>query len=145
MVEYVVVNLMDWWDKAMPLFRQSWAESGFDFALNPDRAAYGRMGDSGLLFTVLAIEDGEPLGYCTAVVATHLHNPDVVCASNDSMFVLPQRRGVVSARLMAAVEAEAKARGAVRFVWRVRYGAALVAALERRGYEPLDAALCKEI
>ena len=146
MVEYVVVNLMDWWDKAMPLFRQHWAESGFGFEFNPDRVAYGRLCGSGLLFTVLALEDGELLGYCTFVIAPHLHNRSVVCASHDALYVLPERRGgVVSARLMSVAEAEAKARGAMRFVWRPRHGTALSGALERRGYEPLDAAFCKEL
>lgn len=146
MVEYVTVNLMDWWDRAMPLFRAHWAEAGFGFDFDPNRDAYGRLCDSGLLFTVLALEGGEMLGYCTAVVSPHLHNPTIVCASHDALYVLPERRGgVVSARLMAAAEAEAKARGAVRFVWRARHGTGLAGALSRRGYEPLDAAFSKEL
>ena len=83
---------------------------------------------------------------CTVVVVPHPHNPAVVVASNDALFVAPAwRSGLVAGRLIRTAEREAKARGAHRFTWHCRAGTGLASMLARRGYTPVDQVVMKEI
>ena len=95
------------------------------------------------------IPSGEPLGlagYCAVTVVPHPHNPAVLVAGNDALFVAPAyRNGLTAVRLMQESEAEAKRRGASRFTWHCRAGTPLIATLERRGYKLADQLVMKEI
>ena len=145
-MEYRIVNPADWIERAMPLLRQNWAETGFDFEFAPDVSAYQRLFDAGVVFGVGALDGQDVAGYCTVTVVRHPHNPAVVVASNDALFVKPEwRGGAVALRLIQAAESEAVRRGAMRFTWHTRAGTSLAAVLERRGYKPADVVVMKEL
>lgn len=122
------------------LLQSNWSETGFDFAFKPDVDSYRALFDAGACFGVLATDGDRPIGYCTVVVTTHMHNTDVLVASSDAIFVAPKARGgTVSGRLLLEAEAEAGRRGAVRFAWHCRAGTAFADALiSRRIYTPMD-------
>lgn len=129
-----------------PLLELNWAETGFDFPFDPDVEMYGRLFSLGLLFAVSARVDGEIVGYCTVCVTPHAHNPAVLVASNDALFVHPDHRsGTVGARLIRFAEDCALERGASRFLWHCRAGTPLAATLERHGYTPADIVVMKEL
>ncbi len=128
------------------LLAANWAETGFDFPFAPDVAAYQRLFDAGIVFAVAAFDNDQIIGYCTVCVIPHPHNPDIVVASNDALFVDPVHRGgTVAPRLIRAAEDEARRRGASRFTWHCRAGTPLADVLTRHGYSPVDIVVMKGI
>ena len=132
--------------KITALMRENWNETGFGFDFNPAIEMYQAAVDAGLIFALEATGDnGEIVGYCTMMVTPHWHNPAVIIASNDALFVAKEHRGFISARLIIEAEKEAKKRGASRVLWHTRAGTGLAEMLRRRGYEDADVVVMKEI
>jgi GNAT superfamily N-acetyltransferase len=128
------------------LLAENWAETGFDFELQPDVETVQRLQAAGLLFVLAAFDGHEMVGYSSAMVAPHTYNPALIFCNSDALFVRRawRPRGV-GARLIIETERVAAARGAVRMLWHTRAGTPLAAALERRGYQPADVIVMKEI
>jgi len=127
------------------LMIDNWSETGFDFEFRPSVDMYRHAVESGAMFVLVAAVGSEIVGYCSMFVHPHMHNPSVVMAANDALFVKKEYRGIISGRLIRAAEAESKKRGATRVLWHTRSGTALAAMLERRGYTPADVVVMKEI
>jgi len=146
MARVQVVNPAEWIDKIRPLTQANWAETGFDFPFAPDVEAYGRLWDAGYVFAVGAFVGDEVVGYAVITVVPHPHNPAVVVAANDALFVAPTyRNGITSGRLILAAEAEAKRRGARKIVWHTRAGTPLATMLQTHGYAPIDVCVGKDL
>ena len=136
----------EWMPKISALMRENWDETGFGFEFNPAIEMYQSAVDAGLIFALGAVTDsGEMVGYCTMMVTPHWHNPAVIIASNDALFVTKEHRGITSARLIAEAEKEAKRRGASRVLWHTRAGTGLAEMLRRRGYEDAEVVVMKGI
>ena len=145
-VELRIVNPAEWIPRVCDLLAENWAETGYDFPFDPDVDNYQRLYERGIVFAVGAFDGESVAGYCAVTVVPHPHNPAVLVAGNDALFVAPAyRNGLTAVRLMQASEAEAKRRGASRFTWHCRAGTPLIATLERRGYKLADQLVMKEI
>ncbi len=145
-MEYRIVNPAEWIERARPLLAAHWREVDPGFELAPCAALYQRMHEAGLIFAVAVLDGAELAGYASITVAPSPHNPAVVLGMSDALFVPPSRRcGVVPGRLIAAAEAEAKRRGASRFIWACRTGTPLAEMLGRHGYSPLEQHVMKEL
>ena len=141
-----IVNPAEWIPKIRDLLNANWAETGFNFPFNPSVEIYGQLYDMGILFAVCAQRDDKVIGYCTMVVNPHAHNPAVVVAASDALFVDPAyRKGTATLRIMSAAEEEAKRRGAKIVSWHCRAGTTFADVLTKRGYEPGDIVVLKEI
>lgn len=138
MVRIELANPAEHMSAIKELMADNWAETGFDFEFNPSVEMYQRAVDLGLMFALAAFDGDRIVGYCTMMVAPHMHNPAVIAASNDALFVAKPYRGMTSARLIWAAEDEAKRRGATRVMWHTRAGTGLAEMLKRRGYSPAD-------
>jgi len=145
MVRYVLANPAEWMHRIRAIMERNWSETGFQFAFNPSADMYQQAVDAGVMFGIVALDGEEPIGYCTMVVSPTMHNPELVMAASDALFVVPERRGIVPMRLMQAVEREAKARGACMVCWHARAGTGLAGMLARRGYVETDIVMAKEI
>jgi len=144
MVRISIVQPVDYMHKVVELMRDNWHETGFDFEFDPSAEQYQRVVDFNAMFAIAAFDDEQIVGYCTMVITPHLHNPAVIVASNDALFVAkPYRNGMTSGRLIRAAEEEAKRRGANKVLWHTRAGTGLAAMLERRGYQPADIVVMK--
>lgn len=142
-----ICNPADEIERLRPLLLQNWAETGQGFAFAPDVEAYDLAFGLGLVFgVVLEDEAGAPIGYCSVTVAPHSHNPAVVFAANDALYVAPSyRHTAAAARLIAAAEAEASTRGAHCFTWHCVPGTPLAKTLMRHGYAPCDVVVKKDL
>jgi GNAT superfamily N-acetyltransferase len=141
-----IVNPAEWIPHIRDLLSQNWAETGLDFDFDPDIDVYARMAELGMLFAVAAFDGPDIVGYCTVTVMAHPHNKRVIFGSNDALFVHPNyRAGLVPGRVILTAQAEAKRRGAIKFMWHCRAGTPLAAMFERHGYEPVDMVVMKEI
>ena len=144
MTTTAILNPAEWIPRVGELLAANWAETGFDFPFSPDVAMYQRLFEVGIVFAVGAFKADELVGYCTVCVIPHMHNPTIVVASNDALFVTPaHRNGSAAGRLILAAEAEAKRRGASRFTWHCRADTPLAAMLTKHGYEPVDNVVMK--
>lgn len=141
-----IVNPAEWIPQITDLLDANWHETGFDFDFDPDVQSYQRLHDLGVAFAVACFDGEEVVGYCTVCVVPHPHNKAVLFASNDALFVLPgYRKGTAPGRIIAASEAEAKARGAQFFAWHCRANTPLAEMLQRHGYEPIDVTVGKRL
>jgi GNAT superfamily N-acetyltransferase len=146
MVRIEVSNPADHIPSIAELARENWLETGFDFEINPSVEIYQAAVDAGILFALGVFDGDEVVGYCSMMIAPHAHNPAIIMASSDTLFVRKDyRRGTIPARLIKAAEDEAKRRGASRVNWHTRAGTSLAAMLERRGYKPADVIVTKEL
>jgi GNAT superfamily N-acetyltransferase len=144
MVRISIVQPIEYMHKIVSLMRDNWDETGFDFEFNPSAEAYQKVVDCNAMFVIAALDGDDVIGYCTMIISPHLHNPDVIVASNDALFVAkPYRNGMTSGRLIKAAEDEAKRRGASKVLWHTRAGTSFAAMLERRGYQPSDIVVMK--
>lgn len=144
MTTTAIVNPAEWIPRIRELLAANWVETGFDFPFAPDIAMYQRMFEAGVVFAVAAFKGTEVVGYCTVCVVPHVHNPSIIVASNDALFVAPShRKGTAAARLMRAAETEAARRGATRFTWHCRAGTPLAEMLAQHGYTPVDTVVMK--
>lgn len=132
--------------KVQDLLADNWFETGFDFELKIDTAMLQRLQDANLYFVMGAFIDAELVGYSSAMIAPHTYNPAVICCSSDALFVRRAfRKTSAGARLILATERHAASMGASRMMWHTRAGTPLAACLERRGYQPADVIVMKEI
>lgn len=144
MTTTAILNPAELIPRITDLLAANWAETGFDFPFDPDVGMYQRMFEAGIVFAVAAFSSDEIVGYCTVCVVPHAHNPAVLVASNDALFVAPaHRNGTAAGRLILAAEAEAKRRGASRFSWHCRAGTPLAEMLTKHGYLPIDTVVVK--
>ena len=145
MVRITLADPAVYMQRITALMRDNWEETGFDFEFAPSVEMYQQAVANGVMFALAAIDGDDVIGYCTMAVTPHMHNPSMIVAANDALFVRKDRRGIVSARLITAAEDEAKRRGASRVLWHTRAGTGLASMLERRGYTPSDVVVMKEI
>ncbi|CAB4165243.1 NAT_SF domain containing protein [uncultured Caudovirales phage] len=127
------------------LMIENWSETGFDFEFRPSVDMYRMAVESGVMFALAVTLGSEIIGYCTMMIHPHMHNPSVIIAANDALFVKKEYRGIIGARLIRAAEAESKKRGATRVLWHTRAGTPFADMLSRRGYKPADVVVMKEI
>lgn len=146
MLEIREVQVAEHIDAIRHLLVENWAETGFDFDLAPDGTLMQRLQDAGILFFLAAFDGDQIVGYSSAMVAPHTYNPSIICCNSDALFVrrVWRPRGV-GARLILETERVAAEKGACRMLWHTRAGTPLAAALERRGYQPADVIVMKEI
>ncbi len=131
-------------DQILPMIRENWAETGFDFEISPDVATYAAMQEADQLIAIGAFDGGEMVGYSTAMIGGHIFNPSVIICQSDALFVRKSHRhSTIGGRLMIQTEDIAKHRGAHFMLWQTRAGTPLAGSLLRRGYEPADVALIK--
>jgi GNAT superfamily N-acetyltransferase len=145
MVRITLADPAVYMQRISALMLDNWEETGFDFEFAPSVEMYQQAVAKGVMFALAAVDGDDVIGYCTMAVTPHMHNPSVIVAANDALFVRKDRRGIVSARLIVAAEDEAKRRGASRVLWHTRAGTGLAHMLERRGYTPSDVVVMKEI
>lgn len=132
--------------QVMDILRENWAETGFDFELAPDPAIFTRLQEMGILFVLAAFDGEELVGYSSAMVAPHLHNPAIIMCNSDALFVRPAwRSSTAAARLILATELTGRKHGATRMLWHTRAGTPFAATLQKRGYEAADIIVMKRI
>lgn len=145
MVRIELAEPINHWSDITELMRANWDETGFDWEFNPSQEMYQSAVNAGMMFSLAAFDEDKIVGYCTMAIVPHMHNPAVVYAANDALYVSKKYRGITGARLIKAAEVEAKRRGARYVSWHTRAGTPLAAVLERRGYIPADVVVTREL
>jgi GNAT superfamily N-acetyltransferase len=139
------IQPLEWIPVIRELMGSNWAETGFDFPFDPSAERYQALVDAGIMFALAAFDGERLVGYCTMLVTPTMHNPSVIIASNDALFVAPKYRGITGGRMIRAAEQEAKSRGACRVLWHTRSGTKLHESMARHGYVQADIVMMKEL
>lgn len=113
--------------------------------LKPDWERYRVLEESGALFTLIAKDGDELIGYSCNLISTNLHYADLVYVHNDLLFLRADHRGTTGLRLIRETEDEARRRGARLIVWHAKPGTVLDKLLLRRGYRVQDVLYMKEL
>ncbi len=140
MIRLSIENPADIIVEARAMLEENWAETGFDFPFAPSKEMYQNLYSLGVMVAAVSRDDaGNVVAYCSIVVMPHPHNPDVMMAANDALFVAKHHRGgSVTYRLLKFAESAAKAMGATMYSWHTRAGTPFADMLIKRGYTPAD-------
>lgn len=105
------------YDEIERLAQMNLNDVGMNLPCRLNRAAYDALHEAGLLACV-GLFDGDALvGYAVATVLPDMHH-DRTIANHDGIFIHPAyRRPRLGLRLMAALEAACKLRGASAIAW----------------------------
>lgn len=107
--------------------------------LDPRHDIYCSTEDADGLFVLGAFEGPNLVGYSVNFVHPHLHYQSLTVAENDVLFLALEHRNAGAGRqIIAATEAEAKARGARLVMWHAKPGTALERLLSVDGYRVQD-------
>lgn len=124
----------EWYDaiEALGQLHKAELESHItDLPRRLNREMYDTMFESGVLVNFGVFDGDKMVGYAFAFVHSHPHY-EMVTAQHDSLFIHPDYRlPRVALRLMAAVEAECRARGAEKMAWVAKPGTAFQRLLDR--------------
>ena len=146
MIEIREVIAADVMPQIMPMIQANWAETGFDYECKPSIELYAQLQQAGILFALAAYHGEEVVGYVSAAIHSHPHNPAVIVVATDALYVSkPYRGGTVGLRLIQETERIALDRGAHRISWHTRAGTSLSSSLIARGYTPDDVIVSRRL
>lgn len=113
--------------------------------LNPELTFLQAAEDSGLIFCVGAIADGEIVGYSATFVHTDMYTNQLM-AANDVIYLAPKHRsGRTAWRLVEETERQAKELGAAFLSWSPLIDTGFCRLLDRLGYAPRTVSYRKEL
>lgn len=137
----IVIRRESWWDcikDAEPILVDHWREVALyqeKIPLEPDYSRYVAAENQGRLVIVTARKDGELVGYSVFILHRHIHYKNCLVASNDVIYLKPEYRGVIGARLILKSEAILTELGVDRMTWHVKPKHDWSPILERMGYD----------
>lgn len=111
---------------------------------SPDLARYERAEQDGTVVHIAARVDGEPVGYANFFVSRSLHH-DETEAVEDMVYVAPQHRGRIGRKLIDAMKAEAKRRGARWLMAGTTTDPRAAKLYERLGFTPVSTILAVDL
>ena len=138
LIETVADKVQELW----PLLERHREELATDKArmiLAPDVDRYTAMEAAGVMFAIVARDNGRAVGYSVNFVSQHLHYCAMRYAQNDVLYLDPEyRSGSLGQRLIDATEEAARDRECDMIIWHAKPNTALDRILPRRGYRVQD-------
>jgi hypothetical protein len=125
MADYRVEKMMDVLDEFKNLSVHHWMEIANyqdKIPLEPDWDKYRKIEEAGMLMFMTVRVSGSMVGYCAFIITPHLHYKSCVTAMNDLVYVRPEYRGFIGAKLIKESERTVVALGAKRVIWHVKPG-----------------------
>lgn len=103
--------------------------------LDPDYRRYAQAEAGRALVIMTARREEEVVGYSVFFLYHHLHYKECLVASNDVIYLKPECRGLVGARLIERSESELKSLGVHKVIWHIKPKNDWSSVLLRKGYE----------
>lgn len=116
MLTFAIEAWPDVVEEMKPLFAEHWREIGVDHEAIPmdmDYEMYEKYHEIGYLKITTARAEGKLVGYCMALVCTHLHYKSTLFALGDLYYLDPEyRNGAAGVRMFMEHEKNMRACGA---------------------------------
>lgn len=126
------------------LLKLQWQEIGKGFDLNIDWVTYFDMQLTGMLVIFTLRKEGKLIGYCSFVIANHIHHSGVLLASQDSIYILPiYRRNGTFIEFIDFIEKNLEDEGVDHIVMSVKPDKDYSAHLIKHGYWAEETAYLK--
>lgn len=126
-------------DDITPLLDMHYAELTLNkdvVRLNPDWPQYVALEEQGRVHVFTIRESGALIGYAAFFLAPHIHYKDLLVATNDLIFLLPEcRRGGVGRKFIAFCEERMRELGANKVTFHIKKHLDWSPMLYRDGYE----------
>lgn len=122
-------------DEIKPFIPRHYEEVGYP-AIEPDWEQYRKLGEAGVYWMVTKRINGKIVGYVGFVIYQHLHFNER-SAEIDTVFLLPELRGVASYRLVKEAIENIKTMN-VRRIRAVEKNTGLIRILSRLGFKQSD-------
>jgi hypothetical protein len=114
-----------------------------EIQLNPDFSRYQVADSQGRLVIITAREDGVMVGYSVFILGHHIHYRECLVASNDVIYVKPEKRGIVGARLIKRSEEILEKLKVKKIAWHVKPKNDWSGVLSRMGYTQEEIIMAK--
>ena len=142
--EPITVELLE---EVKPLLEKHWEEIAHykDIPLDPDYELYLKMQSMGMI-RAYSMRDGDAklVGYAVYVVRPNLHYKKCLTATEDIIFVDPEKRGY-GMFLIKWCDEQLKLLGVQIVTHHIKFAMDWSKALMRQGYEKTDMQLCKRL
>lgn len=113
--------------------------NNYDLELNPDWKQYYKLEEAGALRILTARDNGKLVGYFFTLVWPSLHFAQVLQATSDILYVMPEyRRGGTGAKLIKEAEKMMQDAGATRGYIVAKANTAAARMLPRQGYKLVE-------
>ena len=136
-----VIQQETYWD-AIPgikgLIEAHWREVAHyqdEVKLDPDWSKYAALDSQNRVVVLTARQDGVMVGYSMFFLHHHIHYRDCLVASNDVLYLRPEVRGVVGAKLIMRSESVLRALGVHRITWHIKPEHDWSGMMKRLGYD----------
>lgn len=114
--------------------------------LKPDKDVYFKLEAAGSLSVLIAYVGDEIAGYSINIKTPHLHYADLMCMTNDVIFITKKYRPTpLGLRLIKRTEEEAKKAGAQLMFWHAKQDSSLDKILPRIKYKVQEIVYTKEL
>lgn len=146
MGNYKATSIDDIWPEISALFKDYADEVlGIPEKLAPSKERYEAMQAAGLLHVFeYRLTSGELAGWATFFITRHAH-VDAVVATQDSLYVKREHRGLGAMKFMAWCDAKVGEMGAKYVIRQVTPGCDYSALLQNMGYRVLEMAFIKKV
>lgn len=142
-MRHAVETVAEAWAEIVPLARAHHAEHGIRWPFDPQRKFYDALEQvQSLALYTMRDEAGSLWGYATFVVSRHPHF-DCLMAAQDTVYVAPEKRGLLGGKFLVWTDRQLQARG-VQQVLRLRAAGWPDGGLKRLGYVPGDGLMVKQ-
>ena len=134
-------------EEVKPLLEKHWEEIAHykDIPLDPDYDMYLKGQQVGMIHAYVARDgDGKVIGYAVYVVRPNIHYKKCLTATEDIIYIDPERRGV-GLFLIKWCDEQLKLLGVQMVTHHIKFAHDWSKALMRLGYEKTDMQLCKRL
>lgn len=147
MITFQTAELAEFMKQARSLFLANSREVESSFGdLDISVEAFARLESAGALLLVLAVDDGEPVGYWVGTLGPHPHYAGSIMATTDTIYVAPSHRGPrVALRLVKFAESELAKLGVRHVFMQAKANGRGGSLLEKMGYRPEETSYTKEL
>jgi len=126
------------------LLKLQWDEIGRDFDLNINWSSYFNFENMGILRIFTVRKDKELIGYSSYIISPHMHHMEILVASQDSIFILPEHRAEnIAGKFIDFLEDILKCEGVDHVTMAVKDKRDYSVLLTRRNYEPEETVYLK--
>ncbi len=146
MIEFIETDIRSAIDLIEHTFNSHWEEVQEVAPLNPVYDVYYDLEDQNMLYSLVAMDGNELLGYVIFIIAKHHHHSGSIWASSDILYISPTHRGKgVCKEILSKAEESLREKGVEIILVSSRAHKDFGSLLGKIGYNPYEYSYFKDI